>query len=191
MARKVSQYEDFNTRGWEREEEKRRKAYDDVRNVRTSRYDGNGYSKYNDLREKIDSKKRKKRKDNNWISSRSRSCSRVRSDQLRGRSRSPRSPVEPGPSILKKRSQSAHGGRWGEDTIVARKTWKKFRISAVDEVLEYSPSSDVVDEGCVTEQEAEELVHKSDKDVTGRSPKSNTGINYTKKCQNSREISNK
>jgi len=179
MANKVSHYED-NTGRWEREEERRKKTNDDVR---ISRYDGNGYSKYNDLREKLDSKKREKGYDDNWKSTRSRSYTRVKSGPSRGRNRSPRSPGVLGPSILKTRSQSAHGGRWGGDTIVSEKTFKMFRISNVVQVHEYSPSSDDVDD--VTEQESEEFVSKSDKDVKGRTPNKMTSC--TKKSPSSRE----
>jgi len=58
--------------------------------------------------------------------SRTASCSRVR-----GRSRSPRKPGQPGPGILKGRS-ATHDGR-------REVRWKMLRISRVDDVREFSP----------------------------------------------------
>jgi len=160
MAQKVRHYEDYNTRRWEREI--RRKPYDD--DERMSKYEGSRYSRCDDLRKKLDSINRKKRNANILVGTRSRSYSRVRSEQsTRGRSRSPKSPGVPGPSILKQRSQSAHGRGLGED-IMTGKTWKRFRISDVDQVLEYSPSQEVLDDGCVDIQQWE-LISKSDYDT--------------------------
>jgi len=157
-------YEDYNRRRWEREEEIRRKPNDDDRFYK---YESNRYSRYDDLRKKLDSINRKKRNENNLMGIRSRSYSRVRCEQSRGRSRSPRSPGVPGPSILKKRSQSARGRGLGGDIIVTGKTWKRFRISDVDQVLEFSPSPEVADDGgrVCSQQEMGEYTSESDNDA--------------------------
>jgi len=190
MAQKVRNYEDYNNR-WEREEEIRRKPYDDER---ISNYEVNRYSRYHDLREKLDSKTRKKRNDDIVMGTRSRSYSRMRSEQLRGRSRSrsPRSPGVPGPSILKKRSQSAHGGGWGEDTVVSGQAWKRFRINAVDQVLEYSPSSDDIDDGCVgSEHEMGVDASKSDNEKLSDCKRRTLSTNMTSLIKKSPKLKEK
>jgi len=193
MAHKVRHYENYNSRRWEREEEIRRKPNDDER---FHKYESNRYSRCDDLRKKLDSINRKKKNENNLTGTRSRSYSRVRCEQSRGRSRSPRSPGVPGPSILKQRSQSAHGRGLGGDTIVTGKTWKRFRISDVDQVLEFSPSPEVVDDGgrVCSQQEMGEYMSESDNDapsVRDSTPSTKTTSPFKKSLKFKNKVSNK
>jgi len=75
------------------------------------------------------------------VRQRVRSLSRVRADPVRGRSKSPRKPGEPGPGILKGRSKSAHFGR-SKNVSVSEWTYKAVRINRVDQVKYFRASSD-------------------------------------------------
>merc|ERR1719260_488870 len=124
------------------------------------------------------------------------SYSRVRCEQSRGRSRSPRSPGVPGPSILKQRSQSKHGRGLGGDTIVTGRTWKRFRISDVDQVPEFSPSPEVVDDGgrVCSQQEMGEYMSESDNDapsVRDSTPSTKTTSPFKKSLKVKNKVSTK